>query len=731
MHLEILNFVLLLGILGVPQQQPGEMQIVLPEDASTAKDERRNHFKLYARQLDLYDKYTKDKPAIRPLARKFLQHAIANESGIYFIEEPLVIEYKHLTKMGRAAFDAGSRDPLFRAYYAHTLMHKRLYSTAESDALSAVNRILREGYHPVAEAIARYTLQLVVYRMGRVSSVNKHQPGLLRLVPKYFEWATEEPDMQRPAWSDFIRFTKHARFQHKVSKKMVKAYEEMPGKDPWLMAMLKGWYHLQLERNGIKDVEEPQGAQDDESQLKLAREYLRKAWALHPDYPEAPEMMMHVASLGGDEDSFEIWFQRAVEGQIDYWPAYESMLKYLRPENGGSYEKMVAFGEACARTDRFDTLVPFYFTIATEQIQRGDANFEFLSENVPDFYDKWRYSLLKLAEHPSRTIVSDRQTGRLSRPQRTFYTNILAMALMTRNYDDAEHFWKLIGDEFYEKSFADYDLRKKYHWSEIQASKSLGEPLHEALDLLELPTSINKTKQVHDVFTKLKNQNTNEEADYFLQSIIDIAQKELDYESGKWVDLEFSPDLAEWRGPANLFKVENKSSVTASNIKKFKYMYLYHKGSFRGPKEITLELEPKKVISHWLYAGIHIGLRADRGQGSSGIAFCAEITGDGVFVGSGNFLPEKIPLKRKVTADGNSFDFSNRLHLKAWDNETFELFVNDTKIDLGSTGYGSATPFDMVGFGSGGWRRYMGEIHYKNFRIRRLTEPRPVNKQQP
>ena len=67
------------------------------------------------------------------------------------------------------------------------------------------------------------------------------------------------------------------------------------------------------------------------------------------------------------------WFDRAVQAEMDYKPAYDNYIVILFPVWGGSDEERYAFGEECFKTRRFDTCVPGYYLGAIEAVARRDA----------------------------------------------------------------------------------------------------------------------------------------------------------------------------------------------------------------------------------------------------------------------------------------------------------------------------------------------------------------------
>ena len=93
--------------------------------------------------------------------------------------------------------------------------------------------------------------------------------------------------------------------------------------------------------------------------LASARTHLVNSWKENPHDPAAATEMITVCM--GEEvqiDTMRFWFDRAVAADFDYIPAYSALRWGMRPRWGGSYEQMNAFGQECAATGRYDTMVP-------------------------------------------------------------------------------------------------------------------------------------------------------------------------------------------------------------------------------------------------------------------------------------------------------------------------------------------------------------------------------------
>ncbi|MDH7501935.1 MAG: hypothetical protein QHJ82_04360 [Verrucomicrobiota bacterium] len=69
--------------------------------------------------------------------------------------------------------------------------------------------------------------------------------------------------------------------------------------------------------SGWANTVTPEGWKGFEDHLAKARAALTQAWKLHPQRPLAPCCMVTVAMGDSDANETRIWFDRAIEGQID------------------------------------------------------------------------------------------------------------------------------------------------------------------------------------------------------------------------------------------------------------------------------------------------------------------------------------------------------------------------------------------------------------------------------
>jgi len=128
------------------------------------------------------------------------------------------------------------------------------------------------------------------------------------------------------------------------------------------------WRWLALVRSGERPVDDAWAARANtvteagwagfRDGLQRVRLDLAAARRLAPDRPPAPARMIAMAMDQSQPRDMRMWFQRALDAQIDHRQAWASMRWTLRPRWHGSHEAMLALGVAAVDTGRFDTDAP-------------------------------------------------------------------------------------------------------------------------------------------------------------------------------------------------------------------------------------------------------------------------------------------------------------------------------------------------------------------------------------
>lgn len=140
---------------------------------------------------------------------------------------------------------------------------------------------------------------------------------------------------------------------------------ELAKRFAWLISVLHGeistrwaWHER---GGGYANTVTDKGWREFFKHMAEARAHFTKAWELHPEWPQAPALMVSVAMSDADHKDMRVWFDRALAAQIDNEKAWSSMRWGLRPRWGGDYESMLALGVTAVNSGRFDTDTPRKF----------------------------------------------------------------------------------------------------------------------------------------------------------------------------------------------------------------------------------------------------------------------------------------------------------------------------------------------------------------------------------
>ena len=162
-------------------------------------------------------------------------------------------------------------------------------------------------------------------------------------------------------------------FFSRNQQRVADIFESSSNIDPWVKNYVEGvkFVNAAWDARGRDwaNTVTPQGWQGFAQNLAFARAHLVDSWNQNPHDPAAAGEMMSVCMGENEEpDTMRTWFDRAVAADFDYLEAYANMRWGLRPRWLGSYAEMNAFGQECAATGRYDTLVPYQRVVAALDI---------------------------------------------------------------------------------------------------------------------------------------------------------------------------------------------------------------------------------------------------------------------------------------------------------------------------------------------------------------------------
>lgn len=323
--------------------------------------------------------------------------------------------YTRLAKQGEHFLRTGCNDPLVRLCVGQMLYHSKQYEAAEPILKSAYEWM--HSHYPWIHAY--YALQclsdVAAHKLDRLPGEAKNHT--LYALMAYCEsvangeFSSEEAPIAFQLLNDLCNDDPDLNPFAFVLKSLV-------GRNyinDWYRDLLQGRLEIDLawQARGsgwAKDVT-PEGWKGFAEHLDRAGDILRKTWQQDPQRPEAAAAMISVA-MGGHaapDETAHIWFERAVQAQMDYPEAFRKMLHVLKPRWGGSHARMLAFGEACLETGRFDTDVPLFYLYVLRIIGSEQSNNRW---RLPFRDDRVRTNLKKLfvrlLETPGREAEMDR-----------------------------------------------------------------------------------------------------------------------------------------------------------------------------------------------------------------------------------------------------------------------------------------------------------------------------------
>lgn len=241
--------------------------------------------------------------------------------------------------------------------------NKEEYKKAKALLEFAHNYLNNQGYSIPFQALIADDLARATYRINKRNWKQEYQSALSLIPQSLAKDYYTEPGELRIAYFLLLKryWMKWTVILEKVAKQLKEHEEEY---SPWLINILKG--HLldkkgwRARGSGYAGSVTKEGWQKFKKSEEAAGEFFRKAWELHPKYPEAPEHLIGIAMAGhtreGEDEEF--WFMEAVKGQMDYKKAYTSYFWALRPRWGGSHKDILKLGIRAYNTKRFDTNAP-------------------------------------------------------------------------------------------------------------------------------------------------------------------------------------------------------------------------------------------------------------------------------------------------------------------------------------------------------------------------------------
>lgn len=282
--------------------------------------------------------------------------------------------------------------------------------------------------------------------------------------------------------------------------------------------------------------------------LDKAREHAEKAWAAAPT-PEIATLLINIARCKAKEpNEWRKWFDEAVALQLDYMPAYHSLLFTIYPRWHGSHRQMLSFGEECLNTRRFDTAVPgFYEVVIRDIIIDSDRSLAIFRKpgvysNLLDVFDGYLAS----------------RAGNAAEEKQLRTRKVIA-AWAAGRYDDAADFLSAVGGDL---------AQEPLEWYKLSGPRILGEialftgPHSNAFAQALAHVEAGRKDEALQSLSALQEQTERESpASFVVEDLAVPLRIEKALEAGKKVFLMPPRNGAGWEQKPNVWSVHEDGSV--------------------------------------------------------------------------------------------------------------------------------------------------------------------------
>ncbi|MEQ9461117.1 MAG: hypothetical protein RIG82_09225 [Phycisphaeraceae bacterium] len=338
---------------------------------------------------------------------------------------------------------------------------------------------------------------------------------------------------------------------------LIDAIERADGIETWLYHTALGTAYVerawQDRGSGFADTVNEQQWNAFHEQLSIARGHLAKAWTKDPTLPEAPTQMITVAmgaSIGSAEIEMRQWFDRAVQAQFDYEPAYRGYEWGIRPRWHGSFEALESFGRECFDTGRFDTAIPWRYILCIEAIRID------LARSDPD--RRWDYDKQpRVYEDHARVLE-----GYLGKAPYGFTNNCLverqiAYAYAAERYDEVV---RLIGGLSHTPT--GLDTVTKVAWEDIAGEAfAQSSPLAQRIQTASNQVQNQRFDQALQVYHGLLQENTHPLLHKYLANRAITLDWYQHFHQNKVVQLQPDKILSGWQPMQGAWSVDEDGSL--------------------------------------------------------------------------------------------------------------------------------------------------------------------------
>ena len=517
------------------------------------------------------------------------------------------------------------------------------------------------------------------------------------------------------------------------------------GAHPWLVHMMSGRYHhwvaFEYRGSGWADTITDHNGKLVQERIELAALHLSYAWKLQPTSVEPAAEMLAVAKASHATrfGTIHTWFQRGINAQIDDQALYDNYLWALEPRWVGSAEEMLAFGDKCVDSGRFDTHIPQRALDALARIQWNDLG---LSARVTDRPDAQR--LLQKYCDRFWEAVDRSQKGnedpKLVLPNNPATRALAAgLCLQASRFGDARRLLDGLADPV---THASSEFERLLEPADLGVSAALASAENESLIRVTMQhlrkdsdhgVANEEVEQLKMKLTEFRAASQNPWAVRFCEHALAIMARAQQFRAGEWVPLNFQNKAAGWNIRAKEWELLDDQTIQLANFKtNGDFVQADSLNRFPLPYCVEFEVEHLTPKARPEFSGS----RRDAGiLGTVGAVIGGQ---DRMAVESLTLHTRQIgvnPMMNTLEIIGNTDSNvsrgtmlgragPHRLVLKLWPG-WYSCYVNGNLLIDNSDS--SFLPSPDLGFGSGSvfdWKE-QGAVKIRNIRIRRLPYGSP------
>jgi thiol-disulfide isomerase/thioredoxin len=611
-----------------------------------------------------------------------------------------------LQQAGQALIDLGCDDPLVLYGFGYALDRQDHHRSGEQYLRAAVEGLIESEY-------PRTQLGAAASRFARYLEAWDRHDEARQFHQIAADAFLEGARTSGHEWFDQRDLTNMLFLQVReylpadIAESFTERLAGLEGVDPCTLHTVLGKYHIRVawdvRGGGYARTVTDEGWVGFQHQMETARDHFEEAYRLDPSRPEAPTEMIVIAMAGhareGDDE--RLWFERAIQAQIDWPRAFSNFMWALRPRWGGSHEAMYRFGLECMNSGRYDTDVPFQLIQALLEIaEDGDGSFDFWV--LRDVYAVADEVLTSLAADPAHAHRA-----------REFATLAAGIAWGTERYEEAGRAIETLGGSWDDTVLGEMRVTRRRILDDVAVFTSpVAQQVVEADEALRW----DRADLAVERYQAALAATTDPVVISIVHDRLVTATVCRDFQNGDWVPLTFERGLPGWRIRGGAWHSSAPSTIKGGPKRDGLRLICQAPVGNRFELQGRIDMEKLMRRSKKTNAGIFFRYREylDRSDWQSFLIYNAEKR---AWIGYRFWKPkgEYISLRGSVK---RSFDF----HLQVWD-EHAALYLNGELVFAGLIVEGEDwRPGRLFGLaGSYGGRD--GYVKFESLELHRLTEP--------